>query len=82
MAELGSIGLQAGDVIYVSKNPGSDPNSMNLNNLPHWGVVIGKTKEGELVISDNWDKKITLSGWIQKYGSTRGVDEVFRNSRA
>lgn len=81
MTDLATMDLKPGDVIYVSKNPGSDPQSMNLNNLPHWGVVIGRTPEGEPILSDNNRRKVLLSGWVQYYGSTRLIDEVFRNSR-
>lgn len=82
LMSLGSAGLKPGDVVYISKNPGSDPQSMNLSNLPHWAVVVGY-KNGEPVLSDNWDKTITLTAWSQKYGAAgRRVDEIFRNPKA
>lgn len=80
LMSLATAGLKPGDVVYISKNPGSDPQSMNLSNLPHWAVVVGY-KNGEPVLSDNWDETITLSGWTKKYGAAgRRVDEIWRNA--
>jgi hypothetical protein len=36
--------LHVGDVIYVNRNPGTDPSSTNLANGPHWFVYMGNGK--------------------------------------
>jgi hypothetical protein len=73
--------LKLGDIIYLSTNPHSnDVNSVNMNNLPHHGCVIGiDPKTGEPLISDNWDRCLTLSDWSAKYGAAgRRVHDVLR----
>jgi len=79
LTSLGRAGLKPGDVVYISLRPGSDPASMNMDNIPHWAVVIGLGKNGEPIMSDNWDRAISLTEWNQKYGAAgRRVDEIFR----
>jgi hypothetical protein len=79
LTSLGRAGLKPGDVVYISLRPGTDPSSTNLDNLPHWAVVIGIDSNGEPIMSDNWDRAISLSNWNEKYGSAgRKIDEILR----
>lgn len=42
LAKLAASGdLRPGDVIYVSRRPGTDPSSTNLANGPHWFTFMG-----------------------------------------
>jgi hypothetical protein len=64
--------LPAGSVAYMSLNPGSDPNSTNLANQPHWVISVGDGK-----FTDNWKVNMTTEEMVAKYGN-RKIDETFK----
>jgi hypothetical protein len=80
LSSLKDANLEVGDVVHVSRVPGSDPTSMSPANKNHWAVVVGHDKEGAPVFSDNWGT-FSSDTFIQKYGSIRKVDTIFRNSQ-
>jgi len=72
--------LKPGMIIYASKNPGTDPNSMNLANLPHWFSYLGRDANGIDRFSDQYATDFDLGGprgIAATYGSSRRIDAFF-----
>ncbi len=67
--------LKPGMVIYICKNPGTDPNSLNLSNLPHWYTYLGKDTNGVDRFSDQYFTDLTIEGLASNYPN-RLVDEI------
>lgn len=79
LLDLKNMNLQVGDVVYINKNPGTDPQSLNLANKPHWAVVVGTDNNGSPIFSDNWGT-FPADRFASAFAG-RVVDEVYRNSR-
>jgi hypothetical protein len=72
--------LKPGMIIYASKNPGTDPSSMNISNLPHWFTYLGRDASGVDRFADQYATDFDLSGprgIAATYGGSRRIDAFF-----
>ena len=69
--------LKPGMVIYINRNPGTDPASMNLQNLPHWMTYLGKDHNGVDRFSDQYRTTMTVDEAADYYGVSRKIDSFY-----
>jgi hypothetical protein len=69
--------LKPGMQIYVSRKPGTDPESLNLGNLPHWAIYVGRDDKGFPRFMDQYRKDWGLTEFEAEYGPTRKIDTIF-----
>ncbi len=67
--------LLPGMIIYVGRNPGTDPNSLNMANGPHWFTYVGRDSQGIDRYSDQYKTDWTLEGMMGLVPG-RKVDEI------
>jgi hypothetical protein len=67
--------LLPGMIVYVGRNPGTDPNSLNLANGPHWFTYVGRDNQGIDRYSDQYKTDWTLEGMMGLVPG-RKVDEI------
>ena len=67
--------LRPGMAIYINQNPGTDPSSTNLSNLPHWMTYLGKDQNGVDRFSDQYYTSMTVDQVADNYGASRRIDE-------
>lgn len=63
--------LLPGMVIYACLRPGSDYNSVNLSNLPHWFTYLGTDPAGVDRFADQYGISWSLEGIATEYGPRR-----------
>lgn len=69
--------LEPGMVIYANRRPGTDPDSVNLANKPHWFTYLGKDASGVMRFSDNFGSNYSLDEMEARYGHGRKIDTIF-----
>lgn len=68
--------LCPGMVIYANRHPGSDPQSLDLKNGPHWFTYLGKDSRGIARFADQYKTNWTLEG-LEAFIPGRKVDAFF-----
>lgn len=66
--------LKPGTVVYANRQPGTDPMSLDLANLPHWFTYLGKDSSGKDRFSDQYSSSWSLDGLVAEYGASRRID--------
>ncbi len=67
--------LKPGMAVYINRNPGTDPASVNLNNLPHWMTYLGEDSNGIPRFGDQYYSNMSLHQVSTYYGLSRRIDE-------
>lgn len=67
--------LKPGMVIYMNLRPGTDPNSLDMSNLPHWMTYLGQDAGGVHRFADQYASDFSLDEVVSTY-SPRKLDEI------
>lgn len=67
--------LKPGMVIYANKRPGTDPQSLNMKNGPHWFTYLGKDAAGVDRFSDQYSTEFTLDR-MNRFIPGRKIDTI------